>query len=110
MRYHAEAPDLQQADVLEPACVVYAAKGGPRKQPQQRQGDARAVPSTSAYYLVGAWEEVRLDPSVWGFGPGLDLLQYTVRAATQRLLQLACRSLPGAGHGHAPKDMPQQGW
>jgi len=32
---------------------------------------------------------------VWGFGPGLDLLQYTVRAATQRLLQFACCSLPG---------------
>ena len=95
MRYQEEAPALPPGEVLGPACVVYTAKGGPRKQPQQRQGDAREAPATSAYYLVGAWQEVTLDPSVWGFGPGLDLLKYTVRAATQRLLQFACRPLPG---------------
>jgi hypothetical protein len=32
---------------------------------------------------------------VWGFGPDLSLLQYAVRDATRRLVQINCRSHKG---------------
>ena len=55
-----------------------------------------------AWYLVGAWREVLVDPTVWEFGPGLELLHYSVRAATQRLLQFRCRDRPGWVRGFNP--------
>jgi len=36
-----------------------------------------------------------VDPSVWGFGPDLPLLQYAVRDATRRLVQFNCSSRKG---------------
>jgi hypothetical protein len=87
--------------------VVYATKGGPRKaqQQQQQQQQAAQPPHASVYYLVGPWEEVLVDPSVWGFGEVGGVLQYTVKAATQRLLQIKCSSLPGwvPGYGMRPR-------
>jgi len=48
---------------------------------------------------------VLVDPPVWGFGRGLGRLQYTVKAATQRLLQVYCRAMPGwvPGLGMRPR-------
>jgi hypothetical protein len=40
---------------------------------------------------VGPWDRVLVDPTVWGFGK-MALLEYTVKAATQRLVQAKCRS------------------
>jgi hypothetical protein len=73
--------------------VVCAAKGGPRKE-QQQQHQQQALQRTEAYYLVGPWDQVVIDPSVWGFGD-MGVLRYTVKAATQRLLHRKCSSLPG---------------
>jgi hypothetical protein len=39
------------------------------------------------YFLVGEWDAIRVDPSVWGFGQLEGVLQYTVKTATLRLLQ-----------------------
>ena len=59
----------------------------------------------STLYLVGQWSSIRLDPSVWGFGFFMGILQYEVRAATQRLLQCQCAGLPGwvPGMGIIPR-------
>ena len=87
---------------------MFATKGGPRRaqHQQQQDGDSTAVGSApAAYYLVGPWSTVLVDPSVWGFGQGLGMLQYTVKAATQRLLQVFCRAMPGwvQGLGMRPR-------
>ena len=83
---------------FEPACVVWAPKGGPKpgvQEQRRRHHGADHEGPASAYYVVGAWREVLVDPTVWHFGPGLDLLHYSVRAATQRLLQFRCRGVKG---------------
>lgn len=52
--------------------------------------------------LVGPWTEVVVDPSVWGHGEA-SLCHFTVRAATQRRIELRARQrhpdwyVPGAG-------------
>ena len=46
-------------------------------------------------YLLGEWQHVAIDPSLWGFGTTLGLLQYTVKAGTRRLLQFQCSQMPG---------------
>jgi hypothetical protein len=93
-------PPIQLGGTWVPCCVVFATKGGPRKEQRQQ-----AQQQDSAYYLVGAWEDVQVDPSVWGFGEAGGVLRYTVKAATQRLLQLQCSSLPGwvPGYGVRPR-------
>ena len=91
------APSQLPDTDFEPCCVVFAPVGGPRRQRKQQQqaggGQGEDVPK--AFYLVGKWSDVQVDPSVWGFGPDLGLLQYAVREATRRLVQLKCRSQPG---------------
>jgi hypothetical protein len=91
------APAIPQDEELAPCCVVFAPLGGPRgqhkQQQQQSQGPQREP--LEAYYLVGRWPDVQADPSVWGFGPDMGLLQYAVRDATRRLVQFKCRSQPG---------------
>src|SRR5512147_1365700 len=66
--------------LFSPACVVYATVGGPRKRPQQQEGDrvGRREGPPSAYYLVGQWSRVQVDPSVWGFGQKMAILEYSV--------------------------------
>jgi hypothetical protein len=56
-------------------------------------------------YLVGPWESVSVDPSVWGFGFFMGVLNYQVRLATQRLVQWQCGNLPGwvPGVGMIPR-------
>ena len=90
-------PALPPGTVLEPCCVVFAPIGGPRKRRKQRQpsGGDQGEDAPSAYYFVGLWRDVQVDPSVWGFGPDLSLLQYAVRDATRRLVQFTCRSHKG---------------
>lgn len=75
-------PALPGAAVWEQCCVVECQVGSGRaRQP--------------CLFLHGAWSEVLVDPSVWGFG-GVSLGDYTVRAATQRRAQLrAARESPG---------------
>ena len=46
----------------------------------------RSAPK-SPMFLVGPWSAIRVDPSVWGLGFSMGVLQFTVKAATQRLLQ-----------------------
>jgi exonuclease III len=98
------APALPPDPAFAPCCVVFAPVGGPRRQRKQRQqagGSHGEEDVPKAFYLVGQWGEVLVDPSVWGFGPDLGLLQYAVREATRRLVQLKCRSqrgwVPGLG-------------
>ena len=81
------------------SCVVNTAPG------QQTQTAAAAAPITPTLFLVGAWSQVAIDPSVWGFGLGMAVLQYTVKAATERLLQFQCCQLPGwvPGRGLRPR-------
>jgi hypothetical protein len=44
-----------------------ASKGGPRQQLQQQQaGQQQGVEAPSALYLMGPWDEVQVDPMVWG--------------------------------------------
>ncbi len=98
LSYLDAAPAGPADTVFEPCCVVRATAGGPRRQRKQRQqsgGAQEQEESSNVYYLVGLWREVQLDPSVWGFGKDLRLLEYTVREATQRLVQSKCRPLPG---------------
>ena len=74
-----------------PACVVECSAkstgGVPREQ-----------------YLVGAWDKVWVDPSVWCLG-SVPLLDYTVKHATGRIIQWNCRKAPGwtDGEGIRPK-------
>ena len=96
--------EVPAATAWVPACVVIAhatrrsaamaappAVATPSQQPLATAG--RATPDMP--YLVGKWVDVDVDPSVWCVGPSLPVLRYTVKAATQRLLQIACSSLPG---------------
>jgi hypothetical protein len=99
-------PTQPPGTVLSPCCVVLAPIGGPRRQRQQQQqsgGHQEDIPK--AFYLVGLWGDVQIDPSVWGFGTGAGLLQYAVRDATRRLVQLRCRYQPGwvPGLGMRPR-------
>jgi hypothetical protein len=61
----------------------------------QKKKKKKKNESSNAYYLVGLWRDVQVDPSVWGFGKDMRLLEFTVRDATQRLVQFKCRPLPG---------------
>jgi hypothetical protein len=90
-------PALPPGTALEPCCVVFAPVGGPRRRLKQRQqaGGGQEGDVPKALYLVGLWRDVSVDPSVWGFGPDLPLLQYAVRDATRRLVQFNCRSRKG---------------
>jgi hypothetical protein len=67
--------------------------GQPQQHGQQQQQPNQ--PPRPKYYLVGAWDSIRVDPSVWGFGFYMGVLQFTVRGATQRLLQWQCTGKPG---------------
>jgi hypothetical protein len=98
------APDRPLGTTFVPCCVVYTTQGGPRTQPQQQlEGEEQGVEAPSAHYLVGPWDEVCVDPTVWGFGK-VGLLEYTVKAATKRLVQATCRGekgwVPGCGVRH----------
>jgi hypothetical protein len=90
-------PALPPGTALEPCCIVLAPVGGPRKRLKQRQqsGGAEGEDVPMALYFVGLWRDVQVDPSVWGFGQDLALLQYAVRDATRRLVQFNCRSHKG---------------
>jgi hypothetical protein len=91
-------PVLPPGTELEPCCVVFAPVGGPRrrlKRQQQQAGGRDDGDVPKAYYFVGLWQDVAVDPSVWGFGPDLPLLQYAVRDATRRLVQFNCSSRTG---------------
>jgi hypothetical protein len=93
--YLPTAPDRPSGTAFVPCCVVYTTKGGPRQQMQQQQpGQQQGVEAPSALYLMGPWDEVQVDPRVWGFGK-VGLLAYTVKAATQRLVQAQCRDVKG---------------
>jgi hypothetical protein len=71
---------------------------------QQLPGSQSQVPG-QCWYLVGPWATTRVDPSVWGFGPLMGVLQFTVRGATRRLLQRQCSQRPGwrPGLGMMPR-------
>ncbi len=103
--YLPTAPDRPSGTAFVPCCVVYTTKGGPRQQLQQQQpGQQQGVEAPSALYLMGPWDEVQVDPRVWGFGK-VGLLAYTVKAATQRLVQAQCRDVKGwvPGYGVRPR-------
>jgi len=51
-------------------------------------------------FLVGAWTDVRVDPSVWGVA-GASLLDFSVRAAYARAVEVRCATA-GAPNGYEP--------
>jgi hypothetical protein len=67
----------------------------PQQQQQQqqllqgRQGAQQPQPK-SPVFLVGAWADMKVDPSVWGLGIAVGVLQFKPKVATQRLLQHHC--------------------
>jgi exonuclease III len=108
----AELPEEADTSTWAPCCVVDTAQlthptGVLRRQQQaeaqQQQQQQQQQPPEPALFLVGRWDTIRVDPSVWGFGHHMGVLQFTVRAATQRLLQHQCSRanpkgwVPGVG-------------
>ena len=88
-------PELPDNTTFQQCCVVRAQAPGSRTQQQQQQvGEGREQPAP-VLYLVGQWERVQVDPSVWCFSDKLTPLEYSVREATRRLVQFRGRSLPG---------------
>lgn len=86
-------PAQTQAPQLEwtPACVVECAVADPHGAERAR-------------LLVGAWDQVRVDPSVWGLG-SVPLLEYTVKHGTSRIILSKAAKAPGwvPGAGLRPK-------
>ena len=74
----------------QPACVVDT----------PHPSDPEAV----IKYLVGSWDSIQIDPSVWCLGSAT-LLTYEVKLATSRIIQWHCRKAPGwvPGAGLRPK-------
>ena len=74
----------------QPACVV--------DTPHPTDADA------SVRYLVGQWDSIDIDPSVWSLGSAA-VLTYEVKLATSRIIQWQCRKAPGwvPGAGLRPK-------
>ncbi len=75
-----------------------------RPQQQQQQHSPRVQRRIgSPIFLVGPWSDIKIDPSVWGLGFGVGVLQCTPKVATQRLLQHHCSQhhregwVPGVG-------------
>lgn len=93
----AEAEDLVEVPLADlgalwrPACVVPLPVPGPLPQGPLR--------------LVGAWEDIQVDPSAWRVDLIVPLLSYTVKHGTSRILQWQCRAAPGMvlGCGIRPK-------
>jgi hypothetical protein len=77
------------------AAAVAAAAGPQQPARQSAAAGAQAAATASTQYLVGLWDTIRVDPSVWGFGFKMGVLQYQVKGATGRLLQWQCSSKPG---------------
>ena len=71
------------------------------EQRQQRRPQQRHV--GPALFLVGPWTGIKVDPSVWGLGYDMGIMQFRVKDATQRLLQHHCAQhhrsgwVPGVG-------------
>ena len=64
-------------------------------------GTGGRVPPVAQAYLVGPWQDVRLDPSLWGYGT-VPLTCFVARRARERMLLLAAQGhvegwVPGAG-------------
>jgi len=61
-------------------------------------------PDASVRYLVGQWDSIDIDPSVWSLGSAA-ILTYEVKLATSRIIQWHCRKAPGwvPGAGLRPK-------
>ena len=74
-----------------PACVVECCVGS-------KPGAARE------HYLVGSWDQIQVDPSVWGMG-SLPLLEYTVKHGTSRIIMTKAAKAPGwvPGAGMRPR-------
>ena len=74
----------------QPACVVDT----------PHPSDPEAV----IKYLVGSWDRIQIDPSVWSLGSAT-LLTYEVKLATFRIIQWLWRKAPGwvPGAGLRPK-------
>ena len=51
-------------------------------------------PEAVIKYLVGVWDRIQIDPSVWSLGSAT-LLTYEVKLATSRIIQWHCRKAPG---------------
>ena len=74
----------------QPACVVDT----------PHPSDPEAV----IKYLVGSWDSIQIDPSVWCLGSATGLT-YEVKLAIPRIIQWHCRKAPGwvPGAGLRPK-------
>ena len=75
-----------------------------QQQVQQQQSQLGALlPPKSTVFLVGPWTDIKVDPSVWGLGFAVGVLQFKPKVAAQRLLQQHCGQhhhegwVPGVG-------------
>jgi hypothetical protein len=100
-----QQPHLRLQQQLGAAMLLQQppAPDAPWRQLQQQQQQPPQQPTSQVLYLVGPWDNIRVDPSVWGMGVGKGVLQFTVKHATQRLLQHQCSKkhpvgwVPGVG-------------
>jgi hypothetical protein len=76
---------------------------GEQMQQQQQHAQRAQKRFRSPIFLVGPWSDIKVDPSVWGLGFDVGILQLTPKVATQRLLQHHCGQhhregwVPGVG-------------
>jgi hypothetical protein len=93
-----------QDHTLALAAVQLSSTGGTHGLTTQAHPTQSWQALPSALYLMGPWDEVQVDPRVWGFGK-VGLLAYAVKAATQRLVQAQCRDVKGwvPGYGVRPR-------
>lgn len=75
---------------------------------KEATADADSAPPKLQPYLLGAWQDVWVDPNVWAVGPQ-HVSHYLVKSAARRVLLLGLRaSDPGLSmvHGRQPKLWP----
>ena len=98
-RLPATSASWQWADCCVVNCDPY------RYTTQPSEADQNEEDTPPQLYLVGEWQHILLDPSVWCLGHKMGVLQYTVQQANQRLLQFQCSTSPGwePGWGIRPR-------
>ena len=61
-----------------------------QQEHQQQRPQEQEQQKEPALFLVGAWSVIKVDPSVWGLGFAVGVLQFRPKMATPRLLQHHC--------------------
>ena len=84
--------DTSAAAPMRPPALAAAATRLARRQLGSSRVAARGQDEDPdlALFLVGPYASIKVDPGVWGLGPGVGVLQFLVRSATIRLLVVQC--------------------